>query len=174
MTPDLTDDDKAILVELLRETIERDRFPLSPRIKRLKAVLAKVRSAGAATGAHAATEAAGRAQRRAGEEAPEIARGNGLPAEDHRLYRAACRCRLLHRRHRRSVLKKPQGSRYTRVPAGPCLGTSEGELATERLPAASSGPFERPQRVAPLTKLDPPLPRSQPSAPKPPGAKRVA
>jgi hypothetical protein len=27
MTPDLTDDDKAILAELLRETIERDRFP---------------------------------------------------------------------------------------------------------------------------------------------------
>jgi hypothetical protein len=42
MTPDLTDDDKAILVELLRETIDRDRFPLSPRIKSLKAVLAKL------------------------------------------------------------------------------------------------------------------------------------
>jgi hypothetical protein len=42
MTPDLTDDDKAILVELLRETIDRDRFPLSSRIKSLKAVLAKL------------------------------------------------------------------------------------------------------------------------------------
>jgi hypothetical protein len=31
--PDLTNDDKAILAELLRETIERDRFPLSPRIR---------------------------------------------------------------------------------------------------------------------------------------------
>ncbi len=31
MTPDLTDDDKATLADLLRETIERDRFPLSPR-----------------------------------------------------------------------------------------------------------------------------------------------
>jgi hypothetical protein len=30
MTPELTDDDKAILAELLRETIARDRFPLSP------------------------------------------------------------------------------------------------------------------------------------------------
>ncbi len=30
MTPDLTEDDKAALVELLRETIERDRFPMSP------------------------------------------------------------------------------------------------------------------------------------------------
>jgi len=33
----LTDDDKATLIELLRETIERDRFPLSPRIKTLRA-----------------------------------------------------------------------------------------------------------------------------------------
>ena len=30
MPPDLTDDDKAILAEILRETIERDRFALSP------------------------------------------------------------------------------------------------------------------------------------------------
>jgi hypothetical protein len=30
MTPDLTDDDKAILAALLRETIAADRFPLSP------------------------------------------------------------------------------------------------------------------------------------------------
>jgi hypothetical protein len=42
MTPDLTDDDKAALVELLRETTERDRFPLSPRIKRLRGILAKL------------------------------------------------------------------------------------------------------------------------------------
>jgi len=33
---------KAILIELLRETIERDRFPLSPHIKSLKAILAKL------------------------------------------------------------------------------------------------------------------------------------
>jgi hypothetical protein len=39
--PELDDADKAILAELLRETIERDRFPLSPKIKRLKAILAK-------------------------------------------------------------------------------------------------------------------------------------
>jgi len=31
MTPDLTDDDQAILVELLRATIERDGFLLPPR-----------------------------------------------------------------------------------------------------------------------------------------------
>jgi hypothetical protein len=42
MPPDLTHDDTAILVELLRETIERDRFVLSPRIKSLKAILAKL------------------------------------------------------------------------------------------------------------------------------------
>src|SRR5579863_279296 len=40
--PLLTDDDNAILIELLRETIERDRFPFSPRIKSLKAVLDKL------------------------------------------------------------------------------------------------------------------------------------
>jgi hypothetical protein len=40
--PDLTDDDKAALIELLRETIERDRFPLSPRVRRLRAILAKL------------------------------------------------------------------------------------------------------------------------------------
>jgi hypothetical protein len=37
MTPDLTEDDKAALIELLRETIERDRFPLSPKVKRRRA-----------------------------------------------------------------------------------------------------------------------------------------
>jgi hypothetical protein len=42
MTPDLTDDDKTILVELLRETIAADRFPLSPRVRRLKAILVKL------------------------------------------------------------------------------------------------------------------------------------
>jgi hypothetical protein len=42
MTPDLTDDDKATLADLLRETIERDRFPLSPRVRSLKAILAKL------------------------------------------------------------------------------------------------------------------------------------
>jgi hypothetical protein len=42
MTPDLTDDEKAALVELLCETIERDRFPLSPRVRGIKAILAKL------------------------------------------------------------------------------------------------------------------------------------
>ena len=39
MTPELNDDDKAILRELLRNTIAADRFPLSPRIRRLQAIL---------------------------------------------------------------------------------------------------------------------------------------
>ncbi len=42
MPPDLTEDDKAILVDLLRETIATDRFALSPRIKSLKVILAKL------------------------------------------------------------------------------------------------------------------------------------
>ena len=40
--PELDDADKTILAKLLRETIERDRFPLSPQVKWLKAVLAKL------------------------------------------------------------------------------------------------------------------------------------
>ena len=39
MTPDLTDDHKAALVELMKETIERDRFPMSLRIRSFKAIL---------------------------------------------------------------------------------------------------------------------------------------
>jgi hypothetical protein len=42
VTPDLSDDDKAILVELLREVIAADRFFLSPRVRSLKAILAKL------------------------------------------------------------------------------------------------------------------------------------
>jgi hypothetical protein len=42
VAPDLTDDDKAVLVELLRETIAADRFPLSPRVRSFKAILARL------------------------------------------------------------------------------------------------------------------------------------
>ena len=41
-TPQLTDDDKVILAALLREAIERDRFPMSPRVRGFKAILAKL------------------------------------------------------------------------------------------------------------------------------------
>jgi hypothetical protein len=37
-----TDDDRADLARLLREAIEADRYPLSPRVRRLKELLAKV------------------------------------------------------------------------------------------------------------------------------------
>jgi hypothetical protein len=64
VTPELSDDDKMILTELLRETIDRDRFPLSPRARSYKAILDKLAPPRrAATRANAGTEAAGRAQR---------------------------------------------------------------------------------------------------------------
>jgi hypothetical protein len=44
-TLDLDDDDKAALIELLKETIAADRFPLSPRIRKLRAILAKLEPA---------------------------------------------------------------------------------------------------------------------------------
>jgi hypothetical protein len=41
--PDLTDHDKAIIAELLHETIERCRFRLlSPRVRNYRAILAKL------------------------------------------------------------------------------------------------------------------------------------
>jgi hypothetical protein len=42
MTPELTDEETAGLVRLLTDTIENDRYPLSPRIQMLKAILAKL------------------------------------------------------------------------------------------------------------------------------------
>jgi hypothetical protein len=39
---DLTDDERAELVRELRGLIDGDRFPLSPRIRRLKAILDKL------------------------------------------------------------------------------------------------------------------------------------
>jgi hypothetical protein len=42
MPLDLDDADKAALVELLRQTIAADRYPLSPRIRRLRAILDKL------------------------------------------------------------------------------------------------------------------------------------
>jgi hypothetical protein len=42
MTANLTDDDRADLARFLREAIEADRFPLSPRIRKLRAILDKL------------------------------------------------------------------------------------------------------------------------------------
>jgi hypothetical protein len=43
MTPDLTDEETAAQVRLLSDIINNDRYPLSPRIQTLKAILAKLR-----------------------------------------------------------------------------------------------------------------------------------
>jgi hypothetical protein len=40
MTLDLTDDETAALAQLLRRTIDEDRYPLSPRLALLEAILA--------------------------------------------------------------------------------------------------------------------------------------
>ena len=43
--PDLTDDEHTELVRLLRDAIAGERYLLSPRMKRLKSILAKVEPA---------------------------------------------------------------------------------------------------------------------------------
>jgi hypothetical protein len=43
MQVDLTDDETAALTRLLTNTIDADRYPLSPRIQLLKAILGKIR-----------------------------------------------------------------------------------------------------------------------------------
>jgi hypothetical protein len=43
MELDLTDDETGALERLLSDAIDRDRYPLSPRIKMLKGILAKIR-----------------------------------------------------------------------------------------------------------------------------------
>jgi len=43
MNLDLTDEETAALARLLSKTIDADRYPLSPRVQMLKAILAKIR-----------------------------------------------------------------------------------------------------------------------------------
>ena len=43
MQLDLTDDETTALARLLTNTIDDDRYPLSPRIQTLKAILGKIR-----------------------------------------------------------------------------------------------------------------------------------
>jgi hypothetical protein len=43
MTLDLTDEETDVLARLLSRTIDDDRYPLSPRIQTLKAIVAKIR-----------------------------------------------------------------------------------------------------------------------------------
>lgn len=40
--PDLTDDDYTEIAALLRQAIDTDRYPLSPRVRRLRAILDKI------------------------------------------------------------------------------------------------------------------------------------
>jgi hypothetical protein len=47
--PNLTPDERAAVTGLLRDTIAADRFPLSPRIRKLKSALAKLEPAPVAT-----------------------------------------------------------------------------------------------------------------------------
>ncbi len=42
MNSNLTDDDRTDLARFLRGAIEADRYPLSPRVRRLKELLAKI------------------------------------------------------------------------------------------------------------------------------------
>jgi hypothetical protein len=42
MRQHLTDTDRADLARFLREAIDADRYPLSPRVRRLKELLAKI------------------------------------------------------------------------------------------------------------------------------------
>ena len=42
MQPDLSPEDCAAIAALLRDTIAADRFPMSPRIKRMRAILYKL------------------------------------------------------------------------------------------------------------------------------------
>jgi hypothetical protein len=42
MPPDLTDQDRAELARILRDVIEADRFPFSPKVRRWKELLAKI------------------------------------------------------------------------------------------------------------------------------------
>jgi hypothetical protein len=43
MKPDLTDEETDALARLLCETIDPDRYPLSPRVEIWKSILAKIR-----------------------------------------------------------------------------------------------------------------------------------
>jgi hypothetical protein len=48
--PDLTEEEQAELVDLLRATINTDRFPFSPRIRKLRSILEFVQASPSARG----------------------------------------------------------------------------------------------------------------------------
>jgi hypothetical protein len=43
MKPDLTDEETDALIRLLRDAIDADHYPLSPRVQMWKGILAKIR-----------------------------------------------------------------------------------------------------------------------------------
>jgi len=73
MQPNLSPEQYAAIAGILRDTIAADRFPLSPRVRRWKAILDKLRAAGAEARAAAAFEAAGRAEHGGGPDARDEA-----------------------------------------------------------------------------------------------------
>jgi len=75
-TPDLTEDERAELVRVVRAAIDGDRFVLSPRVKGLKSVLAKARPDHGEVASRASSAAT--AERRAESVVSEAA---GRPAE---------------------------------------------------------------------------------------------
>jgi hypothetical protein len=71
ISTNLTDQDRADLARFIRQTIDADRYPLSPRVRRLKELLAKIDPAPAlavtpypAAAAAGAAEAAGMLRKR--------------------------------------------------------------------------------------------------------------
>jgi len=66
MTLDLTDEEKLALAAELKRTINEDRYPLSPRIRTLKAILAKLKPAPAVTTEPRPTSKAGRSASQGG------------------------------------------------------------------------------------------------------------
>jgi hypothetical protein len=65
--------EKAALTVLLKDAIERDRFPVLPRIKALRRMLDKLEPPGPRPEEMPAAEAAERAEHRADEDTPPIA-----------------------------------------------------------------------------------------------------
>ena len=82
---DLTDADKADLTALLRDTIAADRFPLSPRVRRWKAIL-EAGAAGTEARTAAAAEAPGRAEHGCGKDA----RGEAAAVRINRKHESCC------------------------------------------------------------------------------------
>jgi hypothetical protein len=80
MTLDLTDEEKLALAAELRRTINEDRYPLSPRIRTLKAILAKLKPASAVTTEPRPTSKPGDRPRRAA--LPTMKRRRPGPTDD--------------------------------------------------------------------------------------------